>query len=139
MNTTQKRCYILNRVKSFNKSLRRLRRHCATLQGSRDWFQLNFTAFPLRGRWAADCAARMRWQLFISLFIKLRLDFFHLISRLRATVSLRLGHAPALNVHRTFIHYRRAASLPCNKGRHEKFLLTSGVPKYITYNTPFCR
>ena len=29
-----------------------------------------------------------------------------------ATVSLRLGHAPALNVHRTFIHYRRAASLP---------------------------
>ncbi len=28
------------------------------------------------------------------------------------TVSLRLGHAPALNVHRTFIHYRRAASLP---------------------------
>ena len=33
------------------------------------------------------------------------------------TVSLRLGHAPALNVRRTFIHYRRAASLPCNKGR----------------------
>ena len=33
------------------------------------------------------------------------------------TVSLRLGHAPALNVHRTFIHYRRAASLPCFKGR----------------------
>ena len=34
-----------------------------------------------------------------------------------ATVSLRLGHAPALNVHRTFIHYRRAALLLCNKGR----------------------
>ena len=33
------------------------------------------------------------------------------------TVSLRLGHTPALNVHRTFIHYRRAASLPCFKGR----------------------
>jgi hypothetical protein len=29
-----------------------------------------------------------------------------------ASVSLRLGHAPALNVHRTFIHYRRAALLP---------------------------
>ncbi len=33
------------------------------------------------------------------------------------TVSLRLGHTPALNVHRTFINYRRAASLPCFKGR----------------------
>ena len=33
------------------------------------------------------------------------------------TVSLRLGHAPALNVHRTFIHYRRAASLPCSNGK----------------------
>ena len=33
------------------------------------------------------------------------------------TVSLRLGHAPALNVHRAFIHYRRAASLPCFNGR----------------------
>ena len=40
------------------------------------------------------------------------------------TVSLRLGHAPALNVHRTFIHYRRAASLPCFKGRLGYFLLT---------------
>ena len=40
------------------------------------------------------------------------------------SVSLRLGHAPALNVHRTFIHYRRAASLPCNKGRLGRFLLT---------------
>ena len=28
------------------------------------------------------------------------------------SVSLRLGHAPALTVHRTVIHYRRAASLP---------------------------
>ena len=40
------------------------------------------------------------------------------------TVSLRLGHAPALNVHRTFIHYRRAASLPCFKGRLGYSLLT---------------
>ena len=39
-----------------------------------------------------------------------------------ASVSLRLGHAPALNVHRTFIHYRRAASLP-SRGSLEKFLL----------------
>ena len=107
----------------------------APLHGRRNMVSAEIlTAFPLRGRWAADCAARMRWQLFISLFIKLRLDFFHLISRLRASVSLRLGHAPALNVHRTFIHYRRAASLPCNKGRLEKFLLTS---KYFTYNIPF--
>ena len=50
------------------------------------------------------------------------------------TFSLRLGHASALNVRRTFIHYRRAALLPCNKGRHEKFLLTS---KFFTYNIPF--
>ena len=28
------------------------------------------------------------------------------------SVSLRLGRAPALTVHRTVIHYRRAASLP---------------------------
>ena len=34
------------------------------------------------------------------------------LSRLRDGVSLRLGHAPALTVHRTVIHYRRAASLP---------------------------
>ncbi len=29
-----------------------------------------------------------------------------------ASVSLRLGHATALTVHRTVIHYRVAASLP---------------------------
>ena len=34
----------------------------------------------------------------------------------RATVSLRFGHAAALTVHRTVIHYRIAASLPL-KGR----------------------
>ena len=35
-----------------------------------------------------------------------------------ASVSLRLGHAPALNVRRTFIHNRRAALLPY-RGAHE--------------------
>ena len=49
-------------------------------------------------------------------------ELFHLITVLRRSVSLRLGHAPALNVHRTFIHYRRAASLP-SRGSLEKFLL----------------
>ena len=34
------------------------------------------------------------------------------ISRSRDSFSLRLGNAPALTVHRTVIHYRRAASLP---------------------------
>ena len=31
-------------------------------------------------------------------------------------VSLRLGHAPALTVHRTVIHYRSAALLPFSGG-----------------------
>ena len=34
------------------------------------------------------------------------------LSRSRDSFSLRLGHAPALTVHRTVIHYRRAALLP---------------------------
>ncbi len=34
------------------------------------------------------------------------------LSRSRDSFSLRLGHAPALTVQRTVIHYRRAASLP---------------------------
>ena len=34
------------------------------------------------------------------------------LSLSRDSFSLRLGHAPALTVHRTVIHYRRAASLP---------------------------
>ena len=37
-----------------------------------------------------------------------------------ATVSLRLGHAAALNVHRTFIHYRRTASPTKQSGAAEK-------------------
>ena len=40
---------------------------------------------------------------------------------LRDSVSLRLGHATALNVHRTFIHSRGDASLPLHKGA-ERFL-----------------
>ena len=41
------------------------------------------------------------------------------------SVSLRLGHAPALNVHRIVIHYRRAASLPY-RSTYIEFLLTLG-------------
>ena len=76
----------------------------------------------MRGRLAADCAARMRWQIFISLYNNIKPELFQLITVLRRSFSLRLGHAPALNVHRTFIHYRRAASLP-SRGSLEKFLL----------------
>ena len=41
------------------------------------------------------------------------------------SVSLRLGHAPALNVHRTFIHYRVDTSLPY-RSAYIEFLLTLG-------------
>ena len=34
------------------------------------------------------------------------------LSRLRDSVSLRLGHGAALTCHRHVIHYRAAASLP---------------------------
>ena len=39
------------------------------------------SAFPLRGRLAADCAARMRWCGFMVFSNEIRLDTFHLISR----------------------------------------------------------
>ena len=45
-------------------------------------------------------------------------------------VSLRVGHAPAMNVRRTFIHYRRAALLP-NRGAEDRFLPTSNKPNLI--------
>ena len=37
--------------------------------------------------------------------------------RKRSTVSLRLGHATALTVHRTVIHYRVDTALPLNHSR----------------------
>ena len=37
--------------------------------------------------------------------------------RERSTVSLRLGHATALTVHRTVIHYRVDTALPLNHSR----------------------
>ncbi len=45
------------------------------------------------------------------IFIKLQINP-SVTTQGRDSASLRLGHAPALNVHRTFIHYRRAASVP---------------------------
>ena len=35
------------------------------------------------------CAARMRWRILISLLNKIKLDLFHLISRLRASFPSR--------------------------------------------------
>ena len=77
------------------------------------------------------------------------------------SVSLRLGHVAALTVHRTVIHYRadtalpykgahaqlyflpdihyrRAASLPCFKGRLEKLLLDFKFKYeiYVTFQPP---
>ena len=43
-----------------------------------------------------------------------------------ATVSLRLGHATALTVHRTVIHYRADTSLPY-RGAKDRFLLTLNI------------
>ena len=43
------------------------------------------------------------------------------------SVSLRLGHAPALTVHRTVIHYRRAASLP-DKVSQDRFVADILLP-----------
>ena len=43
----------------------------APLHGRRNMVSAEIlTAFPLRGRWAADCAARMRWRIFISLYLE---------------------------------------------------------------------
>ena len=101
---------------------------------------MSFNSLPLEGKVGGGLRRSDEVSKFHHAdFHKIWLALFHLITVLRRSVSLRLGHAPALNVRWTFIHYRRAALLPCNKGRHEKFLLTSEVPKYITYNTPFCR
>ena len=54
------------------------------------------SAFPLRGRWAADCAARMRWQIFISLYNNIKPELFHLITVLRRSFPSRgsLGQFP---------------------------------------------
>jgi len=57
MNTTQKRCYILNRVKILNKALSRLHRRFATLQGRprslcthESLIIIAFKSLPLEGK-----------------------------------------------------------------------------------------
>ena len=45
-----------------------------------------------------------------------KVNILNLIHRKRSPVSLRLGHASALTVHWTVIHYLGAASLPKGEG-----------------------
>ena len=73
-------------------------------------------------------------DFYLIIFRNIGLQIFHLISRSRDSVSLRLGHVAALTVHRTVIHYRADTSLP-SKGSLGRFLqiaLTAlqGTPKY---------
>ena len=60
-------------------------------------------------------------------------------SRSAPAVSLRLGHATALTVHRTVIHYRSAASLPQGEAyyRHLPHSGQRGVGKGKLFSKSF--
>ena len=60
-------------------------------------------------------------------------------SRSAPAVSLRLGHATALTVHRTVIHYRSAASLPQGEAfltTHPTLFLCLYSSHWLTYIEP---
>ncbi len=87
------------------------------------YFFTCFISLPIEGKVARPCVVTDEVGIFLSLFNNIKLELFHLITVYRRSVSLRLGHVAALTVHRTFIHYRRAASLPSRESLG-RFLLT---------------